>query len=404
MLSVDEALRRILGAVPMMPVVERRFTEALGHALAEPIVADEDLPPWANSGMDGFAVRAADLANADPTSPARLHVVDDLPAGRAPSRSVGPAEAIRIMTGAPIPAGADAVAIVETSRPDGDHVLIDKSVTLGANIRGAGENVRKGSTVLEAGRTLRPADIGLLASLGRVTVRVFERPTIAVLSSGDELVPPERTPGPGQIRDSNRFTIAAHLESLGYRALDLGNAADREEAIEALFRRAAAEADVIVSTGGVSVGDHDLTRTVLARLGTMDFWRVAIRPGKPLAFGHIDGKPVFGLPGNPVSSLVVLDQFVRPALGRMAGRSRPDRPTWSATLEETLRRVPGRTEFIRAVIRWSDGRFLARSTGPQGSGILTSLSRANGFLIVPADVSELPAGATVDCQLFLEEI
>jgi molybdopterin molybdotransferase len=403
-LTLDEAKARILAAMPRMPVVSMRFTAALGHVLAEPVVAGEDLPPFANSSMDGFAVRSADLAGASPSTPARLLVVDDLPAGRAPARAVGPGEAVRIMTGAPIPAGADAVAIVETTRADGDHVLFEAAVRAGANIREAGESVAKGSTALEAGRVIRPADVGLLASLGVLAVPVVARPVVALVSSGDELVPPEAAPGPGQIRDSNRFTLAAHLASLGFTVLDGGNAPDDETAIEAHFRRAVEAADVVVSTGGVSVGEHDLTKIVLSRLGTMDFWRVAIRPGKPLAFGAIDGTPVFGLPGNPVSSLVVLDQIVRPALRRMAGHERTDRDTWTAVLDEPIRRAPGRTEFIRAVIRWDDGRFRARTTGPQGSGILASMSRANGFVVVPADVSELPAGATVACQLFLEEI
>jgi len=403
-LTLAEAKQRIHAALPVMPALEASFTGALGHVLAEDVVAGENLPPFANSSMDGFAVRADDLATATPDTPARLLVVDDLPAGRVPKRGVGAGEAIRIMTGAPSPPGADAVAIVETSRPDGTHVYIDKPARAGANIRLAGESVARGSTALKAGSLVRAAEVGLLASLGATRVRVYGKPVVALVSSGDELVPPDATPGPGQIRDSNRFTLAAHLASLGYTVLDGGNAPDVESELEACFLRAAAAADVVVSTGGVSVGDHDLTKLVLSRLGTMDFWRVAIRPGKPLAFGFIEGKPVFGLPGNPVSSLVILDQIVRPALRHMAGHRRTDRETWTAVLEEPIRRAPGRTEFIRAVIRWDGGHFLARSTGPQGSGILASMSRANGFLVVPAEVSELPVGASVDCQLFLEEI
>jgi molybdopterin molybdotransferase len=404
MLTPAEALARITEAVPVLPAVELDFREAAGLVLAEAIVADADLPAWPNSGMDGWAVRAADIAEASADTPARLRIAGDLPAGRAADMPVGPGEAIRIMTGAPIPPGADAVAIVETSRTEGNTVLLSEAVRPGANVRRAGENVRAGETVLEPGHPLRPADIGLLASLGQTRVRVHPRPRVGVLSSGDELVPPESQPGPGQIRDSNRFTLLAHLAALGFPAVDLGNSPDREEELADLFRRGAASCDVLVSSGGVSVGDYDLTKTVLSRLGTMHFWRVAIRPGKPLAFGFVDGTPVFGLPGNPVSSLVVLDQFVRPALRRMAGHARLARPIWRATLEESIRRAPGRTEFLRAVIRWDGRRFVARSTGPQGSGILKSLSRANGFLVVPPEVSELPAGIEVDCQLFVEDI
>jgi molybdopterin molybdotransferase len=404
MLSLDEALARITEAVPVLPPVELDFRAAAGLVLAEPIEADSDLPAWPNSGMDGWAVRAADTDGATGEAPARLRIAGDLPAGRAADTPVRPGEAIRIMTGAPIPPGADAVAIVEVSRTEGDVVLLSEAVRAGANIRRAGENVRAGETVLEPGHPLRPADVGLLASLGRTRVRVHPRPRVGVLSSGDELVPPETAPGPGQIRDSNRFTLIAHLASLGFPTVDLGNSPDREAELADLFRRGAASCDVLVSSGGVSVGDYDLTKTVLSRLGTMNFWRVAIRPGKPLAFGFVDGTPVFGLPGNPVSSLVVLDQLVRPALRRMAGHGRLVRPTWRATLEEPIRRAPGRTEFLRAVIRWDGGRFVARSTGPQGSGILKSLSRANGFLVIPPEVVELPAGIEVDCQLFIEDI
>lgn len=404
MLSLDEARARILAGVSRLSPVTVPFTEAEGHVLAEDIVAESDLPPWANSAMDGFAVRAADLAGATPMAPARLRVIGDLPAGYAATRPVGPGEALRIMTGAPIPEGADAVAMVEITTSEGTDVLIQQPVRAGEAIRRAGENVRAGESVLPAGTPLRAADIGLLASLGRTRVSVVRKPVVGVLSSGDELVPPDQEPGPGQIRDSNRFTLAAHLRRLGFTARDYGNAPDQAEAIEALFRRAAAECDALVSTGGVSVGDYDLTRDVLKRLGHIDFWRVAIRPGKPLAFGHIEGKPAFGLPGNPVSSLVGLDQFVRPALRKMAGQTRLLRDTYAATLEAPLRRTPGRTEFIRAVIRWNGQSFTARSTGPQGSGILRSMALANGFIIVPPDADDLPAGALVDCQLFTEDI
>jgi molybdopterin molybdotransferase len=404
MLSLEEARQRILDAVPVLPAIEVRFTDALGSVLAEDVVADQDLPPWANSGMDGFAVRVTDLVGATPDAPVRLRVVGDLPAGRAPLQPVGPGEAIRIMTGAPIPAGAEAVVIVEKTRTDGETVLVEGSVKAGENIRRAGENVARGEIVLPGGTPIRAADVGLLASLGRTTVRVHQKPAVAVVSSGDELVPPDREPGPGQIRDSNRFTLAAHLTGLGFRAIDCGNAPDQEDAIESLFRRAVAEGQAVVSSGGVSVGDFDLTKIVLGRLGRIDFWKIAIRPGKPMAFGMIDGRPVFGLPGNPVSSLVVLDQIVRPALRKMAGHTRLYREIYTAVLLDPVKRTPGRTEFVRAVIRYQDGGFVAAPTGPQGSGILKSMSRANGFIIIPAGSSPLPAGARVDCQLFQEDL
>lgn len=404
LLPLDEAQARILAAVPRLPAVVMPFEAAAGHVLAEAIVADDNLPPWDNSAMDGFAVRAEDLVSATPERPARLKIVGDLPAGRAPDRILAEGEAIRIMTGAPIPMGANAIAMVEITTSQGEEVAISQPVATGEAVRLAGENIKKGETALAEGTPLRAADIGLLASLGRTRVSVYRKPIVGLLSSGDELVPPDQTPGPGQIRDSNRFTLAAHLRRLGFPVVDFGNAPDREEAIEALFLKAAERCDALVSTGGVSVGDYDLTKQVLARLGQVDFWRIAMRPGKPLAFGQVAGKPAFGLPGNPVSSLVVLDQIVRPALRRMAGHTQLYRPTYTATLEGALRRQPGRTEFIRAVITWQDGGFVARSTGPQGSGILKSLALANGFIIIPSQTAELPDGARVDCQLFAEEI
>lgn len=404
LLSLDEARNRILAEVPVLPVERLRFTEARGRVLAEDILSEGDHPAWDNSAMDGFAVRSQDLAAASEAAPVELTVIADLPAGRAATDSVGPGQAVRIMTGAPIPPGADAVIMVEKTRPNGKDVTIAASVRPGENIRRRGENLGHGETALRSGSPIRPADVGLLASLGVTEVPVHRLPLVGVLSSGDELVPPDAVPGPGQIRDSNRFALAAHLNALGFPCRDFGNAPDTMEAIEALFRRAAESCDVIVSSGGVSVGDYDLTKTVLARLGTMEFWRVAIRPGKPMAFGTIEGRPVFGLPGNPVSSLVVLDQIVRPALRKMAGHTNLFRRTFQAELEEPIKHASGRTEFVRALIRYENGCFKAHKTGPQGSNVLKSLSMADGFLILPGESEDFPRGAIVDCQLFVEEI
>jgi molybdopterin biosynthesis enzyme len=393
MLPLEEARQRILAAVAPLPVITLFFTEAAGHVLAADIIADEALPPWPNAGMDGFAVRSADLAGASLDAPIALRLVGDIPAGHPSVVRVGPGEAVRIMTGAPIPDGADAVVMVESTLPgEEDRVQVLAAVPPGENIRLAGGVVARGERALAAGTRLRAAEIGLLASLGRTRVAVHRKPVVGLFSSGNELVPPDREPGPGQIRDSNRFALAAHLAGMGFESVDFGQAPDREEALEALFSRAAARCDVVVSSGGVSVGDYDLTLRVLA-----------IKPGKPLAFGFINGRPVFGLPGNPASSLVVLDQLVRPALRRMAGHTRLLRETWQAVLDEDLHHVAGRTEFVRAVIRWEGGRFAARSTGPQGSHSLQSLARANGLIIVPAGAGDVPAGSTVDCQFFVEE-
>lgn len=403
MLPFEEARQRILDAVEPLPVVRLPFTEAAGHALAADIIAEESLPPWPNSGMDGFAVRAADLNGAAPDSPVSLRLVAEIPAGRSSGVPVGPGEAARIMTGAPVPEGADAVVMMESTRPGGeDRVLVLAGVRPGENVRRAGEVMARGQRALAAGTLLRGAEIGLLASLGRLEVPVHRKPVVGLFSSGDELVPPDREPGPGQVRDANRFALAVQLGALGCEAVDFGHAPDREEAIEALFSRAAARCDAVISTGGVSVGDYDLTLRALARVGRIEFWQVAIKPGKPSAFGHIGARPVFGLPGNPASALVVLDQLVRPALRRMAGCSRLLRETRQAVLEENLRHAPGRIEFVRAVIRWEGGRFVARSTGPQGSNSLRSLTDANGIIIVPAGAENVPAGSIVDCQIFTD--
>jgi molybdopterin molybdotransferase len=404
MLPLEEARQRILAAVAPLPVITLPFTEAAGHVLAADIIADESLPPWPNSGMDGFAVRAEDLAGASTGSPVSLRLVADIPAGHAAVVRIGPGEAARIMTGARIPDGADAVVMVENTRPGGeDRVEVLVETHPGKDIRPEGEVLARGERALAAGDLLRGPEIGLLASLGRMRVPVHRRPVVGLFSTGDELVPPDREPGPGLIRDANRFALAAQVRNLGCEVVDFGHAPDREEALEELFGQAAARCDVVVSTGGVSVGDHDLTLRAVAHLGRVDFWRVAIKPGKPVAFGFINGKPVFGLPGNPASSLVVMDQIVRPALRRMAGHARVLRETWQAVLEEDLRHSADRTEFIRAIIRWEGGRFTARSTGPQGSNSLRSLTQANGLIIVPAGAGNVPAGSTVDCQLFIED-
>ncbi len=404
LLTLEEAGNRILAGIPVLPAERVRFTDARGRVLAEDVIAAGDLPAWDNSAMDGFAVRSLDLRDASAEHPVELDIVGDLPAGRALAKALEAGQAIRIMTGAPVPAGADAVIMVERTQTDGSRVRISGVVRSGENIRRRGENVRAGETALRAGLPVRSSEVGLLASLGVTDVPVHRLPLVGVLSSGDELVPPEVTPGPGQIRDSNRFALAAHLNALGFPSRDFGTAPDAPEAIEELFRKAARECDVVVSSGGVSVGDYDLTKTVLARLGTMEFWRVAIRPGKPVAFGRIDGRPVFGLPGNPVSSLVVLDQLVRPALRRMAGHTTLHRRTFQAELEEPIHHAEGRTEFVRAKIRYESGRFLARKTGPQGSNLLKSLSLADGFVILPAETGHAAAGSLVDCQLLVEEI
>jgi molybdopterin molybdotransferase len=280
----------------------------------------------------------------------------------------------------------------------GVRLEVTRAVVPGTNIRPRGESVRAGSVMLERGQVVHPAGIGLLLSVGVPDVPVHPLPRVAVLSTGDELVPPSRTPGPGQIRDSNRPTLLAALTARGFPVLDLGLAGDDDRELETRIRKGAEEADFLLTSGGVSVGDRDKTRDVLARLGSVESYQVAVKPGKPQVFGHLGKTPVFGLPGNPVSSLVVFDQFVLPALKKMAGRRDLFWPLFTARLESPVRRRPGRLEFLRVRLDPEGGAWTARPTGPQGSGVLSSMARANGYAILPAEAEDLDPGATVWVQ------
>src|SRR5919204_1205470 len=301
-LSVDEALARILERVTPLPAEEKPILDALGHVLAEDVHAANDVPPFANSGMDGYAVRASDVAAA----PLHLPVTMRIPAGVAPQDALRPGAAAQIMTGAPLPEGADAVVRIEDTDGGTDTVHIRKGVPAGENVRAAGEDLRRGETVLAAGTVLRAAEIGVLATAGGSRVRVVRRPRVAVLSTGDEVVEIEERLMPGKIRDANRWSISAAVNACGAIAVPLGIARDNADDLRRAFRRAAQE-DVIVTSGGVSVGDYDFVKVVVRELGSMDFWTIAMRPGKPVAFGDVLGKPILGLPGNPVSALLTFE-------------------------------------------------------------------------------------------------
>ena len=396
LMSADDALARILAGVPTLPAVETPLLEALGLVLADDIAADRDVPSFRNSAMDGYAVRGEDVASA----PVELRVVGEVAAGGFPDRAVAPGEAMRIMTGAPMPDGADTVVRVEDTDNASDVVTIAAATPKGMAVRNAGEDLRAGERILSAGTVLRPAEIGLLASVGRARVLVRKRPRVAVFSTGDEIVDLDAPLERGQIRDSNRYTLASAIRATGAEPQVFGIVRDSPDALRAALREASA-ADAIVTSGGVSVGDHDHMKPVLSELGTIDFWAIAIRPGRPLAFGEIkDGGrrvPIFGLPGNTVSALVTFELFVRPALLRMQGRANVSRPRAKARLLDPIDKPDFLRVFARGIHDAEAGTV--RLTGPQGSGILRSMSLANCLIDLPVGPSRIESGATVDVIL-----
>ncbi len=387
-ISVDEAFALILERFVPLPAEERPLLDALGSVLAEDVRAPNDVPPFANSAMDGYAVRAADVAGA----PVRLRVSVDIAAGQSAERPLERGTAARIMTGAPLPPGADAVVRFEDTDRATDVVEVRKAVPPGENVRLAGEDLTKGAVVLPAGTLLRPAEIGVLATAGRGALRVVRRPRVAVLSTGDELVDVDETPGPGKIRDANRYSLAVAAQAAGAVPVMLGIARDTADELRGALRRAARE-DVIVTSGGVSVGDYDFVKVVMRELGTMNFWSIAMRPGKPVAFGEILGKPIFGLPGNPVSALLTFELFARPALLRLQGRTKLHRQRATARLVEDVQKPPHLRFFGRAIYDAASGTV--RTTGPQGSGILRSMALANCLLDLPVGPSFVRTGTAV---------
>ena len=397
MLTVEEARKRMLDTISVLPPEKRGILDCLGNVLAEDIYAVENIPPFDNSAMDGFAVIAEDVQGASEEASVQLSVIETIAAGYAPKKRLGRGQAARIMTGAMMPAGADAVVMQEVTQFDGANVKISETVEKAENVRFTGESVKSGDCVMSSGKLLRPQECSMLASLNRSEVLVNRRPRVAVVSTGDELTPLGNALEPGKIRDSNRYGIYAQLQEAGCIPIDMGIARDDEAETERIFRDALSRSDALITSGGVSVGEHDVVKTVFSKLGEINFWRVAMKPGKPQAYGIADGKPIFGLPGNPVSSLVVFELFVRPALLKMAGHSNPFRPTFRAVLDEDIVNRDKRTNFMRSIISQREGNYYAKTTGPQGSGILYSLVLANGFIVIPAGV-DLKAGDEVEAQ------
>jgi molybdopterin molybdotransferase len=401
-LSVAEALERVLARVPVLGHERIPLARGLGRVLAEAVVAGRQIPPWDNSSMDGYALRADDTREASRARPARLTVVGEVAAGTVAKRDVRPGEAFRILTGAPLPAGSDAVVPQEDVRRDDARILLERPVRPGAYVRPRGEDIRPGDRLLEPGTVLRPAALGVLAALGRSGVDVYRRPVVAVLSTGDELVAPDAPLGPGQIPDSNTYTLCALAAEAGAVPLSLGIARDqREELVERL--RGGLEADVLVSSAGVSVGDRDFVREAVEALGArLDFWKVDMRPGKPLTFGEVERRLFFGLPGNPVSCMVTFELFVRPALRRMGGHRAIDRPRVRARALEAIDNPGSRPGYLRVRLERDGVGLGARPTGEQGSGILKSMLLADGLAVLPGDTRVLP-GEMVDVILLMSD-
>lgn len=411
LLRLEEARERMLAGVEPLAVERVPIGSGLGRILAEPVLALVTLPPWDNSAMDGFAVRTEDVAGASTERPVHLRVIGEVAAGHMPTTTVEAGTAVRILTGGVVPPGADAVVPVEDTdaspgvaeRPA--FVEICAAAASGAHIRRAGSDLRRGDRLLEPGEGLRPASLAVAAAAGHGDIAVHRRPRVAVLGTGDELVPAGAPTGPAQIHDSNSIGLAAQGVDAGADSMSLGIARDQLGDIAERIRAGVAGADILIVSGGVSVGAYDVVKEAFAQLGRLELWRVAVQPGKPLAFGiatRPDGGEarLFGLPGNPVSSFVTFELFVRPVLRRLAGhRDVLGRPTVRARLTDRIGSTPGRRTFARVTIAHdpdSPGGWLASSAGGQGSHVLSALALADGLAIVPEDLEELPAGADVE--------
>jgi molybdopterin molybdotransferase len=400
MISVQEALQTVLRDVSVLGIETIALPRGLGRVLAAPVQAGRDVPPFRNAAMDGYAVRAADVAAASRSAPVTLRVLELIGAGAMPTQSVARGTATKIMTGSPLPDGADAVVRVEDTEGGEGEVRIAVQVVAGTHVRHPGEDMRAGETVLQPGHALQPADIGLLASLGHAVIRVHRRPTVAILSTGDELVELGQSLAPGQIVNSNAYTLAAAVEAAGAIPRVHGIVHDTVAETRAAFCDAFAS-DMVLSTGGVSMGTFDLVRETLAELGVAErFWKVAQKPGKPLTFGVRDGAPVFGLPGNPVSSLVCFYLYARPALRAMQGFERLHLPTVAVTVEEDIHTAGGVTEFVRCTLDGEPGAYRCRVTGSQGSGVLRSLSVGQAMIVAPPGVQTIRRGTAVRAILF----
>ena len=409
MLSVSEALNKILSSLTPVGIEDVPLTQAAGRVLSNDITSSLDLPQFSNSSMDGFAVRAGDILEALPDQPITLSVIEDIPAGQFPKKKIGIGQTARIMTGAPIPDKSDAIIPIEdtdqyiegtrsgTNLPT--EIKVYRSVKPGVYIRNKGEDLSVGKVVLDSYSRLRPQDIGLLAMLGISRVSVFRRPRIVILSTGDELLPVEKPLQPGKIHDSNAYTLSALIYRDGGEAVYLGIVPDREHAVRDILEQAvSSNADLIISSAGVSVGAFDFVRSVVQSDGNLEFWRVNMRPGKPLTYGNFQGIPFIGLPGNPVSAFVGYEVFVRPSILKLSGVKIASRTSIKVKVSQDIE-SDGRESYLRAIVRSQKGEMVATLTGHQGSGNLLSLVQANALLIIPSGVKSLPSGTVADAWL-----
>ena len=408
MISVDQALDKILSYVDVLEAEDSPILDCLGQVLAEDVYSSINVPPLDNSAMDGYAVRSGDTRGATRQSPRFLQVIGTVSAGSIAECEVGPGTAVRIMTGAPVPKGADSVVMFEDTDEPRRHGVSTEigilcEVEPGLNIRRAGEDITRGSIVLTRGTVLRPSEVGVLASLGRTTVKVIRRPVVAILATGNELVDIAQPLPAGKIYNSNTYSLAALVQRYGGIPKILGIARDSEGSVVARLRHGL-DADMLLTTGGVSAGDYDVVKDVLAKQGEITFWTVRMKPGKPLAFGIIKGVgkagiarniPHLGLPGNPVSSMVTFEMFVRPAILKMMGKKNLTKPTIEAVVEDSVVNRDRRRIFTRVRVEKRNGQYFARLTGPQGSGILTSMTSANGLMIIPEGKTKVVPGDIV---------
>ncbi|MGZ4149804.1 MAG: molybdopterin molybdotransferase MoeA [Actinomycetota bacterium] len=400
LLSVDEARERVLSQIAALPPIELPLTDAYGCVAAEDIRSVIALPEFASSAMDGFAVRAADVASASPFQPAELKVVGRALIGQRPDATVGAGEAVKIATGAPIPAGADAVIPIENAEDHEDRVVLIEAAESGRHVRPRGEDVQEGDVLVPAGKRLGPPELGLLANAGVPHPLVHPRPRVIVFSTGDELIPPTETPSFGQVRDSNAYTLFGALREAGAIPTLAGIVKDDPDSLKELVFSYEIQADAFMSSGGVSVGERDVVKAAFFRRGDVDFYKVAMQPGMPQGFGLVEGKPFFGLPGNPVSVFVSFELFVRPALMKMMGRANLGRPEISATLAEEVRGPKGKTQFARVEVSRGTEGWVAKPVGGRGSNLISTIARANGLAVIPSGTETAEAGSKVRVMLF----
>ena len=401
LVSVEDARNRVLSQVQPLAPLQLPLTDAFGCVVAQDVLATHDLPEFASSAMDGFAARASDLAGATPSHPRELKIVGRALIGHEPEGTVGAGETMHIATGAPVPAGADVIVPIENADIEGEELvrLVDGPAP-GAHVRPRGEDVREGDVLIPVGKRLGAPELGLLASAGQSTPLVHPRPRVVVLSTGDELVPPTETPAFGQVRDANSFTIFAALREMGAMPVMAGIVRDDVESLRDTIFNFEIQADAFISSGGVSVGERDVVKAAFFRRGDVDFYKVAMQPGMPQGFGHVEGKPYFGLPGNPVSVFVSLEVFVRPAILKMMGRRHLFRPEVTARLTDQVRGPRGKLQFARVEVRHEKDGWSATPTGSRGSNLISTVARANGLAMIPAGTEAAPAGSTVQVLLF----